>query len=317
MTIDVSLQHITHYKYDRSIKLGPQTIRLRPAPHTRTAIHKYSLKVSPEKHFINWQQDPFGNYLARVVFDEPTTEFRVEVGLVTEIRVFNPFDFFLEDNASYFPLTYSEERSKQLSPYLEIVDRSDRLDSLLAEIDRSKMKTMDFLVAVNQLIYQRLDYLIRMEPGVQSCDETLRLGRGSCRDYAWLLCQVLRNLGLASRFVSGYLIQLKPDQVPRTGPEGPKEDFTDLHAWVEVYLDGAGWVGLDATSGLLAGEGHIPLCCTPSPSDAAPISGALDPCEAELNHVMAVERINQDRRITNPLTEEEWQRGRRSRQCCR
>lgn len=308
MAIDVSLHHLTHYKYDRPIELGPQIIRLRPAPHTRSPIHKYSLDVEPKKHFLNWQQDPFGNYLARFVFEEPVKEFKVNVGLVTEIRSFNPFEFFLEENCEHFPFSYDSQLVSQLKPYLELIEQGQGLLEVVNGISKDKVRTVDFLVSVNQILYQRLNYLVRLEPGVQTCEETLNKNSGSCRDFAWLLCMIMRHLGIASRFVSGYLIQLKADVKSIDGPSGTKEDFTDLHAWCEVYVPGAGWIGLDATSGLLAGEGHIPLCCTPSPIDAAPITGVIETCEAELIHEMSVTRLNQDRRITNPYTKEEWEK---------
>ncbi|MCB9229457.1 MAG: transglutaminase family protein [Deltaproteobacteria bacterium] len=307
MAVDVSLHHETRYHYDRRVKLGPQVIRLRPAPHTRSSICRYSLSIEPQKHFINWQQDPFGNYLARVVFSDPTDHLYITVGLVTEIRSFNPFDFFLDKNYESFPFSYSEELSDQLKPYLKIIDSGPLITSLAEGIDRSESKIVDFLVKINRDVCSKLNYLVRLEPGVQSSDVTLSKQSGSCRDFAWLLCQILRHLGLATRFVSGYLIQLKPDIRSASGPGGPEEDFTDLHAWTEVYLPGAGWVGLDATSGLLAGEGHIPLCCTPFPQDAAPLSGELEACHARLDHMMSVTRLNQDRRITKPYSEEEWQ----------
>lgn len=307
MGIITALNHVTHYTYDRPVKLGAQTIRLRPAPHTRSHIQSYSLKVTPEKHFINWQQDPFGNYLARLVFPEKTKEFRVEVDVVTEIRVFNPFDFFLEEYAETYPFIYPDALKEELLPYLEIKERDALLMDFLKGVDRDEKGMIDFLVMLNQKVYNHLGYLIRLEPGIQSCEETLTNKSGSCRDMAWLLCQMLRHLGFASRFVSGYLIQLAPDVKSLDGPSGPEADFTDLHAWTEVYLPGAGWVGLDPTSGLFAGEGHIPLCATPNPQSAAPISGVLDYAESEMHHEMTVTRIHEDRRVTKPYTDAEWE----------
>jgi uncharacterized protein (DUF2126 family) len=306
MAIHIALNHKTIYRYDRRVSLGPQTVRLRPAPHCRTPILSYSLKIRPEKHFINWQQDPQANYLARLVFPDPMTEFSVEVDLVAEMAVFNPFDFFLEPHAENCPFTYDAASAKELRPFLETETPGPQLSSFLSTISRQKTRTIDFLIAINQRLQQQIGYVIRLEPGVQSCEETLTLGTGSCRDSAWLLVQIYRNLGLAARFVSGYLIQTVPDVKPIEGPAGPTNDFTDLHAWTEVYLPGAGWVGLDPTSGLLAGEGHIPLACTPDVGSAAPISGLLDPCNTELIHEMTIQRIYESPRVTKPYSEEQW-----------
>jgi len=306
MSIHAALNHVTHYTYDRLVNLGPQVIRLRPAPHCRSKIISYSLKVEPEDHYINWQQDPFANYQGRLVFEKKTKEFKVTVDLVVEMAVYNPFDFFLEPSAEKFPFKYENLLKQELAPYLAAEHLTKRIKAFLARIDRRKRRSIDFLVDVNQMVHKAISYLIRMEPGVQTPDETLKLGSGSCRDSAWLLVQVLRHCGLAARFVSGYLIQLTPDVKSLDGPSGTEVDFTDLHAWCEVYLPGAGWVGLDATSGLLAGEGHIPLACTPQPSGAAPIEGGMDKCEVEFAHHMAVTRIYESPRVTKPYTEEQW-----------
>ncbi len=307
MSIHAALNHVTHYTYDRLVNLGPQIIRLRPAPHCRSKIISYSLKVEPASHYINWQQDPFANYQGRLVFPEKTKEFKVTVDLVVEMAVYNPFDFFLEPSAEKYPFKYETLLAQELAPYLASDHLTKRLRACLARIDRRKRRSIDFLVAVNQMVHEDIKYLIRMEPGVQTPDETLKLGSGSCRDSAWLMVQLLRHCGLAARFVSGYLIQLKPDVKALDGPSGTEVDFTDLHAWCEVYLPGAGWVGLDATSGLLAGEGHIPLACTPQPSGAAPIEGGMDKCEVTFAHHMAVTRIYESPRVTKPYTEEQWQ----------
>ncbi|MBI2768758.1 MAG: transglutaminase family protein [Burkholderiales bacterium] len=306
MSIHAALNHVTHYKYDRPINLGPQVVRLRPAPHCRSNIVSYSLKVEPAKHFVNWQQDPFSNYLARLVFPEKTTEFKVTVDLVVEMAVYNPFDFFLEPEAENFPFKYSEAQRKELAPYLVTEPATPLLKAYLDKVDRKERRTIDFLVAINQQVQGDVKYLIRMEPGVQTPEETLKNASGSCRDSGWLLVQLLRHMGLAARFVSGYLIQLVPDVKSLDGPSGTTVDFTDLHAWCEVYLPGAGWVGLDPTSGLMAGEGHIPLACTPAPSSAAPVEGLIDEAEVTFTHHMEVTRIYESPRVTKPYTEEQW-----------
>ncbi|MDZ4849056.1 MAG: transglutaminase family protein [Pirellulaceae bacterium] len=308
MTIRVALHHVTQYSYDRKIDLGPQIVRLRPAPHCRTPIHSYSIKVVPENHFCNWQQDPHANYLARYVFADKTDRLQVEVDLIAEMTVINPFDFFVEDAAKDFPFQYDEWLSRELQPFLERKPQGDLFHRFLDSIDQTKCNTVDFLVALNSRLQQEIKYQIRMEPGVQAPEETLRLCNGSCRDTSWLLVELMRHLGLASRFVSGYLIQLAPDIKSLDGPSGTEIDFTDLHAWAEVFLPGAGWVGLDPTSGLLAGEGHIPLACTPEPMSAAPISGALEVCEVEFDFQMTVTRIHEDPRVTKPYTDSEWER---------
>ena len=306
MSIHAALNHITHYTYDRMVSLGPQVVRLRPAPHCRSNIIAYSLKVEPDGHFVNWQQDPFANYQARLVFPDKTKEFKVTVDLVVEMAVYNPFDYFLEPSAQEFPFNYEAQLKEELAPYLVADPMTPLVEAFLEQIDLTKRSTNSFLVELNQRVAKDIKYLIRMEPGVQTPEETLDLGSGSCRDSGWLLVQVLRNLGLASRFVSGYLIQLKPDVKALDGPSGTEVDFTDLHAWCEVYLPGAGWIGLDATSGLFAGEGHIPLACTPQPSGAAPIEGGVDESEVEFSHHMAVARIHESPRVTKPYTPEQW-----------
>ena len=308
MAIKVALQHITHYTYDRPVALGPQVIRLRPAPHCRTKISSYALKILPQKHFINWQQDAQGNWLARLVFPEKATQFRIEVDLHAEMVVFNPFDFFIDPYAEAFPFNYASDILAELAPYFELEPSNGPLDDFVRTIDKSNKRTIDFLVDLNAQIQSMIRYVIRMESGVQSPDETLALRSGSCRDSAWLLIQILRRLGFAARFVSGYLIQLKEDIDPIEGPSGTDHDFTDLHAWVEVYIPGAGWIGLDATSGLLCGEGHLALCSAPHFRSCAPVSGVVEPAECNFNFEMHVVRLKEPPRITAPFSDEEWKK---------
>ncbi len=315
MSIRVALKHTTSYRYDRLVTLEPHVVRLRPAPHCRTLVVAYALRVQPQPHFLNWQQDPYSNYLARLVFPRPARELDVEVELIAEMTAINPFDFFVESSAERYPFLYDATLARELVPYLESGPAGPRLLGVVDELRQTGVNTLDFIVDVNRRIHELVRYLIRMEPGVQTPEETLTLGSGSCRDSAWLLVQVLRRLGIAARFVSGYLIQLTADLKSLDGPSGPDEDFTDLHAWAEVYLPGAGWVGFDPTSGLAAGEGHLPLACAADPTSAAPISGSFgytptgkdDRCREVFSFRMSVRRVHELPRVTRPYTEEQWQ----------
>jgi uncharacterized protein (DUF2126 family)/transglutaminase-like putative cysteine protease len=314
MGIKVALEHRTSYTFDRLVEVYPHIVRLRPAPHSRTPIEAYSLTVEPGDHFINWQQDAFGNFLARLVFPNRVRQLTVTVGLIADMKVINPFDFFIEDYAEQIGFQYPKSLAEDLKPYLRPVDE-DGEGSGPGELTKAWVnnfsaapgtRTIDFLVALNRAVNADVGYSVRMEPGVQTPDHTLRTGIGSCRDSAWLLVSILRQLGLAARFVSGYLVQLTSDVEALDGPSGPAADFTDLHAWAEVYIPGAGWIGLDPTSGLFAGEGHIPLSATPHPASAAPITGATEPCETTLDFSNVVTRVHEDPRVTLPYTGAAW-----------
>jgi len=314
MGIKVALEHRTSYTFDRLVEVHPHVVRLRPAPHSRTPIEAYSLTVEPADHFINWQQDAFGNFLARLVFPNRARSLTITVGLIADMKVINPFDFFIEEYAEQIGFTYPKSLAEDLKPYLRPVDEGDEgsgpgdlVQAWVANFSVAPgTRTIDFLVALNRAVNADVGYSVRMEPGVQTPDHTLSTGIGSCRDSAWLLVSVLRQLGLAARFVSGYLVQLTSDVEALDGPSGPAADFTDLHAWAEVYIPGAGWIGLDPTSGLFAGEGHIPLSATPHPESAAPITGATEPCQTTLDFTNAVTRVHEDPRVTLPYTDAAW-----------
>ncbi|MBX9980496.1 MAG: transglutaminase family protein, partial [Mycobacterium gordonae] len=317
MSIKVALEHRTSYTFDKLVHVYPHVVRLRPAPHSRTPIEAYSLRVEPAEHFINWQQDALGNFLARLVFPKPTREMTITVGLIADLKVINPFDFFIEDWAETWQSDrslYPKALADDLEPYLRPVDEdgegSGPGDLAQAWVRNFSVpagtRTIDFLVALNRAINVDVTYSLRMEPGVQTPDYTLRSGVGSCRDSAWLLVSILRQLGLAARFVSGYLVQLASDIEALDGPSGPVADFTDLHAWTEVYIPGAGWIGLDPTSGLFAGEGHIPLAATPHPASAAPITGSTEPCNSVMEFSTTVTRVHEDPRVTLPYSDDAW-----------
>ena len=309
MAIRVGLTHRTTYRFDRPVKLSPHEIRLRPAPHCRTPVVGYSLEVAPSQHFLNWQQDPYGNWVARLVFPESARELSVVVDLTADLTVINPFDFFVEPYAETFPFAYADALAKELKPFLETAPATPRLAAWIERF-RGSVKpgetTVDLLVRLNHELQQAIRYLVRMEPGVQEPELTLANASGSCRDTGWLLVQIMRHLGIASRFASGYLIQLVADVKPLDGPAGADHDFTDLHAWAEAFIPGAGWIGLDPTSGLLAGEGHLPLACTADPGNAAPVIGFTDPCEVSFDVAMSVVRIHEDPRVTRPYSEVQW-----------
>lgn len=306
MVIRVALTHRTQYRYSGLVGLGPHIVRLRPAPHCRTPILAYALRIEPTLHFVNWQQDPFGNFLARVVVPNETREFSATVDIVADMATINPFDFFVEDAAATWPFTYEPVLANELKPYLEPLPSTPLLDDYVRKL-AGNSTTIAFIIDLNSRLSQDIAYQVRMEPGVQAPEETLARASGSCRDSGWLLVQILRRVGLAARFVSGYLIQLRPDIKASDGPAGAEEDFTDLHAWAEVYIPGAGWIGLDPTSGLLAGEGHIPLAATPSPISAAPITGTHGAAEVDFSVTMRVERLHETPRVTKPYSEAQWQ----------
>jgi uncharacterized protein (DUF2126 family)/transglutaminase-like putative cysteine protease len=306
MSIQVALNHWTRYRYDKAVSVGPQVMRLRPAPHCRTPIVSYSLSVTPAGHLLHWQLDSHNNHVARLLFPDKINEFVVKVDIVAELSPFNPFDFFLEPGVEVYPFEYAPELAKDLVPYRWVDPAGPLLQAFLGKLSRETQGTISFLVDLNRRVRNEIDYVTRLVPGIQTCEQTLEKCTGSCRDSAWLLVQILRHLGIAARFVSGYLIQLAADERAPEGASGPQSDSADFHAWTEAFLPGAGWIGMDPTSGLFAGEGHIPLVCTPNASKAAPIEGTVELANVDFGYSMSIRRLNDAPRPSKPFTEEAW-----------
>jgi uncharacterized protein (DUF2126 family)/transglutaminase-like putative cysteine protease len=286
-------------------------VRLRPASHARARVEHYTLRV-PEQAAVRWQQDPYGNHVAHLAFKKGTRLEALEltVELAVDIRPVNPFDFFLDDRCEHVPFAYPAEMARDLSPFLALDDpefaSGPRFEALLASLPKGG-QTVGFITAVNQAVNQALRYVIREEAGLWTPEETLANGRGSCRDQAVLLIALLRRRGLAARFASGYLLQLADEGMLPDEPKGVTRDVADLHAWCEVFLPGGGWIGLDPTSGLFAGEGHIPLASVARPALGAPVEGTADQVAAEVGFSMQVGRLGHEVRPTAPFPEEAWQ----------
>lgn len=305
------IQHRTTYVYPRPANLGPHVVRLRPATHARAHIEGFSLTV-PDEATVHWQQDPQANHVARLTFREGARlrRFDVVVELTADIRPINPFDFFVDEYASALPFVYPEELRRSLAAYLDTSGPAfaggPLLDAFVAA-HPGHGGTVNYIVEMAGQVAANVRYVIREEPGIWTPEETLAQGRGSCRDTAVLMVAALRRAGLAARFASGYLVQLADEGMIPDQPRGVDRDVVDLHAWAEVYLPGGGWIGIDGTSGLLCGEGHIPLACTPSPALASPIDGTSDVVASELGFEMIVGRIGHEASPTTPYTEATWQ----------
>jgi len=309
--VRLHILHRTVYSYPRPAALGPHQVRLRPANHARARIESYGLTV-PEEAALRWQLDPFGNHVAHLSFAKGSRlrELELRVELAVEIRPVNPFDFFLDDRCKEAPFHYPADLARDVAPFLDPEDDAlrggPRLAAFLDALPR-RGPTVELLVALNRAVHGAVRYVIREEPGIRTPEETLAHGCGSCRDSAVLLLAALRARGLAARFASGYLVQLRDEGMIPDQPRGVGADVVDLHAWAEVYLPGAGWIGLDATSGLLCGEGHIPLACTARPALATPVEGTSDTAAERVAFEMHVARLGHEPRPTAPFSDETWE----------
>jgi uncharacterized protein (DUF2126 family) len=305
------VQHRSSYRYPQPATLGTHTLRLRPAAHTAARVESYRLVVDPDTRIL-WQQDPYGNHVARVHFDSaPVRALEILVEMAVEVRPVNPFDFRLDEYATFSPFEYPEALARELAPFLALdapaFARGERFAALDRELPRTG-DTIELVTGLNRAVNQRVRYVIRDEPGVFTPEQSLLEGRASCRDSAVLLAALLRERGMAARFMSGYLIQLVDEGMLPDQPKGVTRDVVDLHAWCEVFLPGGGWVGLDATSGLLCGEGHIPLAGATTPALAAPLDGTSDVGASDVSFSMAVGRLGHEPRPTTPYTTEVWER---------
>ena len=316
MGIQVALRHRTVYRYGMPVSLGPQIIRLRPGLHCRTPILSYSLDVTPFEHSLSWQLDPSSNQLARLVFQNKTNEFAVDVNLIADLSPINPFEFLLDPAVEEYPFKYGPELASDLHPYLMVDSPCLLLRTFVESYRDQRTGTINLLLTLNRKVRDEISYVTRLEHGIQTSEETLQKHSGSCRDSALLLVECFRSLGIAARFVSGYLIQLAVEKPELAGSNwGPQADSADLHAWAEAFLPGAGWIGLDPTSGFLVGEGHIPLACTSSASQAAPISGTAERASTEFSYEMSVRRLNESRPRSQGHFEEKWLRIRHVAHC--
>ncbi len=302
----VRLRHETVYAFGEPSLLGPHVVRLRPATHARALLLSYNLDVRPDAE-VRWQHDPWGNRVARVSFEDGQRieELRLVVDAAFDVRPVNPFDFFVDDRCHQLPFPYPDGLDHELAPFLSNRAPSPRLERFLEDVPKAGYIT-DWLVDLNRRVAERVRYVIRAEAGIQTSEQTLEIGSGSCRDSAVLLVDVLRARGLAARFVSGYLVQLADEGIIPDVAKGVSQDVVDLHAWAEVYLPGAGWIGLDGTSGLFAGEGHVPLASAVNPELAAPVSGTAERPAARFEATMSVVRLGHEPRPRVPYADEVW-----------
>lgn len=300
MSSQVLVRHHTCYRYDRPVSLGPQIIRLRPVAAAQPFIQTYALRIAPPYVAQTWQHDAYGNQVAKVVFDGQVRFFDITIELEADLTPRNPFAFTLHPAALSWvqpapsqsggafkqPFYAYAPPAMPLQLYLDASHAGAGCMAFLANwLPTAPTETVAMLVALNKAVASHIQYQLRMEPGVWSPEETLERQSGSCRDSAWLMVALLRRLGFVARFVSGYLIQ------SGQSAEGEELLTCDLHAWAETFIPGAGWVGFDTTSGFLTAQTHVALAASPTPEDAAPVSGLLDQCHATFDVSMQAQRL--------------------------
>jgi transglutaminase-like putative cysteine protease len=259
------IRHHTIYSYDAEVGLNAHALRLRPRESHELRIEASLLQISP-KATLRWHRDAENNSVAIATFTEPADSMRIESEVVIQQYHQDPHDFLVDPVAQFFPFQYSAEEQLLLAPYRRPVDHDAALELWVAGLyaPGEHLETYALLKRISSCIHDTFHYLRREEPGVQSPAHTISSGSGSCRDFATLFLAASRLLGLATRFVSGYL----HDPLSR-------EAGGSTHAWAEVYLPGAGWTGFDPTTGTLAGPDHIAVAISHRPDAVPPVAGSF------------------------------------------
>lgn len=259
--------HRTYYNFSGKVWLEPHTLRLRPRENHELRIESSDLKITPAAS-LRWHRDVEDNSVAIATFNSPTDQLVIESEVIIQQYNEAPLDFLVADYAIDYPFSYTSEDMAVLSPYITSTRQQD--NKLLADWVATvwqpgeRIQTYSLLQRLCVHIQQTLVYQLREEPGVQSVENTLSIGSGSCRDSAYLFMEAARQLGLAARFVSGYL-KAEPSAF----------NYGSTHAWAEVFLPGAGWKGFDPTLGLVVGTDHTAVAVARLPESVPPVAGSF------------------------------------------
>jgi transglutaminase-like putative cysteine protease len=263
----LTITHLTRYTYDQQVHFQPHLLYLRPRDNPLLKVGEFTFTFSPTAR-VNWMRDDFDNLPASAHFSDPGIVLEICSACQVETVDAQPFDFLLRGYAAAFPFDYEPLHRFNLSIYLTppVQTTQEILRAWIHErMPKPPSETVAWLAALNWIIFDSITYARRDEPGIQSSLVTVRRGTGTCRDYAMLLIECARTLGIAARFVSGYLFD-------------PADDGTghgDMHAWVEVFLPGAGWRGLDPTHGIFCNSGYVPVAHAVVAESVNPIQGAI------------------------------------------
>lgn len=261
------ITHNTYYNFSGSVILGTHYLRLRPREGHTLHIESSTLTITPQPT-LRWRHDVEGNSVAIASFSQPTSQLSILSDIIIQQYNEDPLDFVVEQQAVDYPFLYEEDDRVLLQPYMTDppIESYKWLTDWIGAIWQpgEAIQTYTLMQRICSHIYQTFAYRIREEPGVQSAEQTIALKAGSCRDFAQLFMSAARHLGLAARFVSGYL------HAPPT-----IDNFGATHAWAEIYVPGAGWVGFDPTIGQLVGADHIAVAVARLPESVPPVSGTF------------------------------------------